>query len=809
MPYTPPSQHSPVASTPQSPSISRSHSFVDTQPQTASSTVQSSRSGAPRITSSTSYLSRHRRTPSITKSSSFAVAPSTPNTTPPGHGTTQTTSEERGKSTQHGSLRQSPSPVNDSLIPTGAVLSPPDSSQNSSDDEDQSKKHRGRDLDNLAELQAAIRIIEQHRESSPNRTSHEAKKAMMALDSVIPILESSSKEPGSVLATTPLRSLTKEARRISRSRSSTEDSILLEIPNKNTESSARNSDDSDVEDAEDNALQVKPAMVRKKSGELVKPALRPSYHRRRPSSMPGTPTYSKAVHFDNHLEHVRHFLQVDKPVAVSAGSSPVETYESETDFPFGQGSEQRSWSPPCEWELRLSNFPKESPERSLLPIRLERVFMCGDKKSLIGTVAVANLAFHKSVVARFTLDYWKTTSEVVAEYNNDVRRKQINDGCDRFNFTVQLADQANLENKTLFFCVKYIVNGQEFWDNNSSMNFQVDFVKKAKLQNGKFGMQGLGARPLNSLPRSRPSPPISSGRPHSMPTSFDDFAHGFDSKFDFSNFRQPPAKLIGESPPAKIRLKNTLSSTGVVPDAPSPRSNPATQAFGNRYDFGASLSAAIQAANSALGDRSGLKAREEVPSASKDSAERHSVPRSKVTPPQSTANVVESSKRPGKSSSEAQVPGAITRLNGTSEEAPSRSNTLPTDNTSLKSSSYHELLDKYCFFGSSKSSPQLSNTMLKQNDNGNDDAPVSEYNLEKGKTPGSTSPSLRRVSPPYEEHISSTQGNSTTPSRSSSPAPMTGSGFGSRTSSPVSFGYAYHQSMHGGFENHTQTAIRS
>ncbi len=136
--------------------------------------------------------------------------------------------------------------------------------------------------------------------------------------------------------------------------------------------------------------------------------------------MPGTPTYSKAVHFDSHLEHVRHFLQVDKPLAVSAGSSPVESYESEIEFPFGQDEPHRSKGPPFEWEIRLSNFPTETPERKLSPVSIERIFLSSDNKTLVGIVAVANLAFSKHVTARFTLDYWKTTSEVVAEYNNDV-----------------------------------------------------------------------------------------------------------------------------------------------------------------------------------------------------------------------------------------------------------------------------------------------------------------------------------------------------------------------------------------------------
>ncbi len=132
--------------------------------------------------------------------------------------------------------------------------------------------------------------------------------------------------------------------------------------------------------------------------------------------MPGTPTFSKAVHFDSHLEHVRHFLQVDRPLAVSAGSSPVDNYDSEGEYPFNADERQAGRLPPFEWELVITNFPVDTPARKAQPVRLERVWLSNDQKCLIGSVIVTNLAFQKYVTCRFTLDYWKTTSEIGAEY---------------------------------------------------------------------------------------------------------------------------------------------------------------------------------------------------------------------------------------------------------------------------------------------------------------------------------------------------------------------------------------------------------
>jgi hypothetical protein len=625
---------------------------------------------------------------------------------PVSNGTSTVEMDERSKLDPYGSLRQSPPPMNDSLIPTGALATPPESSHNSSDDEENTKsKGSGRQLDNLEELQAAIRIIELHRASSPTRASEESRKAKMALELVVPQLKASQEARSHDPNRPPL---SKEARKISHSRSSTEPSILVDLAHQ-VESPARTSDESEGDELQDGSFKKKPQMLRKKSGELVRPALRPASAKRRPSSMPGTPTYSKAVHFDSHLEHVRHFLQVDKPLAVSAGSSPVESYESEIEFPFGNDEPHRSRGPSYEWEIRLSNFPNETPERKSMPICVERIFLSTDNKNLVGIVAVANLAFSKHVTARFTLDYWKTTSEVVAEFNNNVRHSQVNDGRDRFNFSVKLADLANLENKTMFICVRYNVDGREFWDNNSSMNYQVDFAKKSKHQHGKNGISGLAARPLHALPRSRPSPPVS-GRPK-MPVSFDDFSTGtFDSFGGYNN--QSPARLMGETP---IRLKKTPSDE-ILPDAPTRKANAAGgKAFSNRYDFGASLSAAIQAASTALGDRSGLQLQAEDEPESRQTyrevASASRVPSGPIagrgSKPTPTSTPV--SKVPGTSfatakgvNSRGRVPGTKD-VPGTSAPGVSASNGAPLfGDKPLSTSSYQELVDKYCFVGARK-----------------------------------------------------------------------------------------------------------
>jgi hypothetical protein len=573
----------------------------------------------------------------------------------------------------YGSLRQSPPPKTDALIPTGATISPPDSPHSSSDDEE-SSRGRGRGPEKFTELHAAFSILHQRKESSPNRDDDESAGARLALDRVTPQLNKSLSAPNLTYTESPRPPLSREACKISHSRSSTDSNIVLDRGHQQqspTQLGPADDDEGDEADSDESGRLIKPPMLRKKSGELVRPALRGSSAKRRPSSMPGTPTYSKAVHFDSHLEHIRHFLPVDKPLAVSARTSPVENYESDMEFPLGYDESGQPRQPPFEWEIHLPNFPTDTQARESLPVRVERVFLSSDNKNLVGVIAVQNLAFQKLVVARFTFDYWKTTSEVVADYNHDVRRRQ-NDGYDRFNFSIKLVDLANLEHKTMSFCIRYSVNGQDYWDNNNGMNYQVDFTKKVKPEHGKNGMPGMGARPLNGLPRSKPSPPLSAWtRPKALPDSFDDFAAGLDSYSSLN--RSSPASIMGDSP---IKLKSPRPRAEIVPDAPARRTKAKAQAFGNRYDFSASLNAAIQNASALLGDQSGLKtSRDTKPSSSQ-------VPASgpgRTTAPASKATQAARGIPPSTQSSRPAV-----LLSG----KPSQSSQL-----------YQELVDKYCFVG--------------------------------------------------------------------------------------------------------------
>ncbi|KAK4223059.1 putative phosphatase regulatory subunit-domain-containing protein [Podospora fimiseda] len=655
MPYTPPSHRSPASSVPPSPDGSRRPSF------------HHSPSLRPVLPRSASYLTKQRRTQ--------------PAQRPASEPSPESTSEDLAAMAISPSVRQSPPPVTgEGRMPNGAIISPPESSDDDDMPQIRTESHV-RKIENLKELQVAVSQIPQPGLASPTEVAEADKKSADAADLLVLPQQSTAIAAGMhhSLSTGSLDGLALGgSRKFSHTRSHTEPHIVL---SKSANSSVAGSDDED-----DGERLRKPQMVRKKSGELVRPALRPS-SRRRPSSMPGTPTFSKAVHFDSHLEHVRHFLQVDRPLAVSAGSSPIDHYDSDSEYPFSAADRTATRATSFEWEILMRSFPVETPARKAQTVRLERIWLSNDQKTLVGSVAVANLAFQKHVTCRFTLDYWKTTSEVVGEYAGNIQPVDTPYPQDRFNFSIKLSDLANLETKTLYFCIRYNVNGQEHWDSNNGANFQVDFKKKVTSQSGKGG-----ARTATGLPKSnrRPSAPILQ-RP--KPKSGDSDRFGAGSKFDFESIDD----YLGDNRLGGVRLKGVKSSANLPSDNLSSRlSAPSGQAFANRYDFGTSLTHAIQTAKDQMTNKSDgglyMKPLRRLPvtatlNTKLATADNNTKPVEK--PIQEAPKV-----KPAPAASTAPAVGQPSSIPGTDSPG-----------TSIASASYEEIVNKYCFFGTKQTSP--------------------------------------------------------------------------------------------------------
>ncbi|KNB06460.1 hypothetical protein FOXG_19678 [Fusarium oxysporum f. sp. lycopersici 4287] len=212
--------------------------------------------------------------------------------------------------------------------------------------------------------------------------------------------------------------------------------------------------------------------VHRKSNEQIRPALRSCRHHR----SFGTPTLYKSVRFDSDLENIRYFHEMDRPFDVSKDTSPVTDCDETDLFPPPYKSLKKR-ALPYEWELITPNFPHDTTARETMPVRLERVSLSNDQMAILGSLIVANLAFEKSVVCRFTFDFWNTIWETTAKYDYKTNAGEI-PGYDRFVFSIMLADTVDFEAQPLFICIRYAVNGQEYWDNNSGTNFQVDIIKR-------------------------------------------------------------------------------------------------------------------------------------------------------------------------------------------------------------------------------------------------------------------------------------------------------------------------------------------
>lgn len=251
-------------------------------------------------------------------------------------------------------------------------------------------------------------------------------------------------------------------------------------------------------------------LIRKKSGQLVRPSLKSSssYSASRsashlgivspeplfPSSKsePGTPLTPKAVHFDENLAQVKFFLTEQKPLAVSREGSPVDTDEGETSASGAENNEVKRFfgsvslsnkKPPTKL-LMHTNLPLRSTSllSSTANVTLESLLLAKGDKTILGSVLVRNIAFDKSVTARFSFDGWSTTSEVNARWKEGAgATRGGRTEWDRFEFSIWLGDlklgEEKGDSRKLELAVRYRVPGRgyEVWDNNGSQNYVATF----------------------------------------------------------------------------------------------------------------------------------------------------------------------------------------------------------------------------------------------------------------------------------------------------------------------------------------------
>lgn len=179
----------------------------------------------------------------------------------------------------------------------------------------------------------------------------------------------------------------------------------------------------------------------------------------------------KSVRFcDNaSLENVRLFLKTQMPKACKSDPACPKQYT---------------------YRLRRPNWPSDTVHARYnrvggSAIRVEDIQLLSNKDTtdvtLIGTCQVANLAFEKHIVVRYSFDEWTTVHETEAIYQEPIANSA--NTWDRFRFKIILKDASlHRAHETLYLAAKYNVSGREFWDNNDNKNYQVDIIPEVQLQ---------------------------------------------------------------------------------------------------------------------------------------------------------------------------------------------------------------------------------------------------------------------------------------------------------------------------------------
>jgi len=87
-----------------------------------------------------------------------------------------------------------------------------------------------------------------------------------------------------------------------------------------------------------------------------------------------------------------------------------------------------------------------------------------------GTLLVKNFSFHKLAFIRYSFDCWKTFAEVVAYFRSCDQENTV----DEFGFRIDCLLKDSLQCEfDLQLAIRYRVDGNEYWDNNSGNNYHM------------------------------------------------------------------------------------------------------------------------------------------------------------------------------------------------------------------------------------------------------------------------------------------------------------------------------------------------
>ncbi|MDR0292838.1 MAG: CBM21 domain-containing protein [Oscillospiraceae bacterium] len=90
----------------------------------------------------------------------------------------------------------------------------------------------------------------------------------------------------------------------------------------------------------------------------------------------------------------------------------------------------------------------------------------GASDTLTGSVVLANLAYQKTVIVRYTTNGWASYTDIYATYGGS----NNSDNTEIWNFQ---SGQLPVNWNEIEFAVLYTVNGNDYWDNNFGANYAI------------------------------------------------------------------------------------------------------------------------------------------------------------------------------------------------------------------------------------------------------------------------------------------------------------------------------------------------
>ena len=206
------------------------------------------------------------------------------------------------------------------------------------------------------------------------------------------------------------------------------------------------------------------------------------------------PHRKKSVHFaDTHglqLATVQHYHQSPEPdgapTSLEEFLSKLSAAAAERRAKWTEHHPSRIGSWMCNSSVYLlACFELPGSQQELLErvqrcrVALESCSFDDLALAICGVVRVANVAFHKTILVRYTVDHWATQADVDGEYI-----PRSNDGTtDRFSFTIILPSRKQFAiGSEAEFAICYMAGDGpsfEFWDNNRGRNYIVRCCSKA------------------------------------------------------------------------------------------------------------------------------------------------------------------------------------------------------------------------------------------------------------------------------------------------------------------------------------------